>query len=127
MQNNGHMHRHGVGLFGWAILGLVVLLVVGVFVAPFLWGGYYGMMSPNMAGYPAPFFGWFFWPIGAFFFIFIIFGISRWLFFPWGRGYYGGRWQRYGAPEEILRRRYARGEITKEQFDQMMRDLEQHS
>jgi uncharacterized membrane protein len=25
--------------------------------------------------------------------------------------------------EEILRQRYARGEITKEQFDQMLRDL----
>ncbi len=29
-------------------------------------------------------------------------------------------------PVRILRERYARGEITKEQFDQMMRDLRRH-
>ncbi|HVH15745.1 MAG TPA: SHOCT domain-containing protein [Candidatus Angelobacter sp.] len=27
----------------------------------------------------------------------------------------------------MLRERYARGEITKEQFDQMTRDLQQHN
>jgi putative membrane protein len=35
--------------------------------------------------------------------------------------------QRTGAlesPAEILKRRYARGEITKEQFEQMRRDVE---
>ena len=43
---------------------------------------------------------------------------------PWG-GYYG----RYGSEEEretameILRRRYAKGEITKEQFEQMKKDI----
>lgn len=126
MQNDSLTHRHGVGLFGWAIFALVALLVVGIFVGPFLWGGYYGMMGPNTT-YPGPYMGWFFWPFGAFFIFFIIFIALRFLWFPWGRGYYGGRWQRYGAPEEILRRRYARGEITKDQFDQMMRDLEQHA
>ena len=30
-------------------------------------------------------------------------------------------------PVRILRQRYARGEITKEQFDQMMRDLDRSS
>lgn len=81
------------------------------------------MMGPNMV-YPGPYMGWFFWPFGAFFILFVIFIAFRWLWFPWGRGYYGGRWQRFGAPEEILRRRYARGEITKDQFDQTMRDLD---
>lgn len=28
------------------------------------------------------------------------------------------------SPTEILKKRYARGEITKEQFDQMRRDIE---
>ncbi len=28
-----------------------------------------------------------------------------------------------GSPAEILKRRYARGEITKEEYDQMRRDL----
>ncbi len=76
-------------------------------------------------GYPG--FGWFFFPFGFFFIFFIIFAVSRLFFWPWGwgwrRGYY---WNHYGDAHEILRQRYARGEITKEQFDQMMRDLEQH-
>jgi putative membrane protein len=43
--------------------------------------------------------------------------------FSWG-GYYG----RYGEEEketamEILRRRYARGEISKEQYEQMKKDM----
>jgi putative membrane protein len=126
MQNDYPTHRHGMGIFGWAVLALVALIVVGVFVSPFLWG-YAGMTMPANGTYPMfPFFGWFFWPFGIFIFLFLIFGVSRLFWSPWGRGYNGGRWQRWGAPEEILRRRYARGEITKDQFDQMMRDLEQH-
>lgn len=32
-----------------------------------------------------------------------------------------------GTPLEILRRRYAKGEITKDQFDEMRKNLDQHS
>lgn len=35
------------------------------------------------------------------------------------------RWRDMQDPVFILKQRYARGEITKEQFDQMMRDLSQ--
>ncbi len=73
--------------------------------------------------YPHPFFGFIF-PFG-FLLFFLIFFVFRWLLFPWKRGYYG-HWYHGGGAEEILRQRYARGEITKEQFDQMMRDLEQN-
>ncbi len=43
---------------------------------------------------------------------------------PWLRRWFGGQGPAIGAPEEpaageILRRRYARGEITREQFDEM--------
>jgi uncharacterized membrane protein len=47
---------------------------------------------------------------------------------PWnhrmgcGMGGMGGMGGSIDA-EEILRRRYARGEITKEQYDQMLRDI----
>ncbi|OGD55932.1 hypothetical protein A3K78_04700 [Candidatus Bathyarchaeota archaeon RBG_13_52_12] len=47
---------------------------------------------------------------------------------PWnhrmgcGMGGMGGMGGSMDA-EEILRQRYARGEVTKEQFDQMLRDL----
>ncbi|MFL6308369.1 MAG: SHOCT domain-containing protein [Nitrososphaera sp.] len=40
----------------------------------------------------------------------------------WGEGYYS-----YGYPnrdaESVLKERYAKGELTKEQFEQMMLDL----
>lgn len=47
-------------------------------------------------------------------------------FFCSCRGYHWGR-HGYGMPDHArheLRRRYASGEITKKQFDKMMRDLE---
>jgi len=81
-------------------------------------------------GYPF-FGGWFFWPIGIFFFLIFLFFVARVMFWGWG----GGGWRHrysygygygYGDAHEILRQRYARGEISKEQFDQMTRDLEQH-
>lgn len=85
--------------------------------------------------YPAgmmPYYGgWyffpFFFPFGFLFFFFIIFALGRLLFWPWGWGWRRGYWHHHDGAGEILRERYAKGEITKEQFDQMMRDLEQHS
>jgi uncharacterized membrane protein len=55
--------------------------------------------------------------------IFIVLFVARLLFWRSRRG----RMRRYWRQDEsfrILRERYARGEITKEQFDQMLRDLE---
>jgi uncharacterized membrane protein len=43
---------------------------------------------------------------------------------PWGAG---RRWRYMQDPVYILKQRYARGEITKEQFDQMMKDLAQQA
>ncbi|MBI3022688.1 MAG: SHOCT domain-containing protein [Thaumarchaeota archaeon] len=68
-----------------------------------------------------PFFGF----IWGFFGIFILFFILKWLFWPWGWGYHRGYW-RGDSARQILRERYAKGEITKEQFEQAIRDLEQH-
>jgi len=64
-------------------------------------------------------------------FFFVIFFVVRSLFWGlgWGWGWRGGysrsywRGQGYGSATEILRQRYAKGEINKDQFDQMMRDL----
>jgi uncharacterized membrane protein len=77
--------------------------------------------------------GYGFFPFGFFFalfFIFVAFGVVRWLFFPWRWGYsrrYWGRGWAYGdRAYYVLRERYARGEITKNQYDQMMRDLQPH-
>ncbi len=70
--------------------------------------------------------------IWSLFGLFFVFWIFRWVFWGggwgwgWGWGYRGRYWRRYDRAVAILRERYAKGEITKEQFDQMMRDLEQH-
>ncbi len=78
-------------------------------------------------------YGYGFFPFGflfPLFFIFIAFFVVRWLFFPWRWGYsrsYWGGWAYGDRAYYILRERYARGEITKDQYDQMMRDLQQHN
>lgn len=42
-----------------------------------------------------------------------------------GRG--GRRWREYRDPaEDIVRQRYARGEISKEEFDRLLQDLRSH-
>jgi putative membrane protein len=56
--------------------------------------------------------------------------VARWFFWPWrggggGGGYYSYPHQQRVDAESIVRERYAKGEITKEQFEQMLRDLRQ--
>ena len=109
--------------FLWVIVALAILAAV-VFIGTIVFNGSF---YPNGAMYYGhPWFGWWFFPFG-FFFLFIF------LFFIFRVAFWGGGWRRrywygygYGDAREILRQRYARGEITKEQFDQMNRDLEQH-
>lgn len=111
---------------GWVIGGLVILLLAGLLVVTLL----YGLAGRPFTYYPFPFF---FFPFGFLSFFFVIFFVVRALFwgFGWGwgwrggysRGYWRGQGYYYGDATEILRQRYARGEINKEQFDQMMRDL----
>jgi len=119
--------RHRRGLMGWVIGGLVILLLAGLFVVPLLYG-----LPMRPYAYPFPFF---FFPFGFLMFFFVIFFVVRVLF--WGRGwgwgwrggYSRGYWSGqgyYGDATEILKQRYARGEISKDQFDQMMRDLKAH-
>ena len=106
-------------VFAWPFLGFLV--VIGLVTAVSLVA--YAIRPPGTGFVFFPFFG-FGW--GFFLLFFLFFWGMRW-WFGWG---WGGRG--YGRPygwhhddaHEILRARYARGEITKEQFDQMMRDLE---
>lgn len=108
----------------WIRVGFLV--VFAVFVAAMI---YYMFNAPTTVMPAGPFywfpFGW----IWIFFGFFLFFGLLRWAFFPWGRGY--RRWYGYGyqgrqnEAYHILRERYARGEITKDQYDSMMRDLYQ--
>ena len=92
-------------------------ILAGSILRPFY---YPGMMMPYYG------FGWFFFPFGFIFFLIIVFAIGRLLFWPWAGGWRRGYWYHHDEAAEILRQRYARGEITKEQFAQMMKDLEQH-
>lgn len=47
--------------------------------------------------------------------------LVRWL---WGQGRPGPEGVIADPPLEILKRRYARGEVSKEEFDRMKKDLE---
>ena len=104
---------------------LAVLTLVGVSIATYL---YHFATSTTVPTMPLPRFFPFGWLWGLFF-IFIAFWLVRLLFLPWRWGWhYGRRYWRYGdSAYYILRERYARGEITREQFEEMMRDLQQHS
>ncbi len=110
----------------WVGVGVVVV-VVGLFA--FLTGLYSNGTATPSPAYYAPFFPIGFPWVGGIFSLFFLFWAVSWFFRPWGWGWgyrrrYG--WWRYDGASQILRERYAKGEISKEQFDQMMRDLEMH-
>ena len=65
-------------------------------------------------------FGWIWIPF-ALFFLFLAF---RWIFWPWGWGYRSGYWTGDDA-YYILKKRFTKGEITREQFERMSRDLQE--
>jgi putative membrane protein len=100
-------------IVAWGIVGLIV--VIGVSIALSF---YYVPTRLGHSYYPfLPFhFGW----PGGIFLILIVFLVARWFFWPWRAVY------RYphSSAESILKERYAKGEITREQFEQMMHDIE---
>jgi putative membrane protein len=111
----------------WGIVAFVIVAIALVAI-------FHYVVSPVMMPVRGYYYGdfWPFFPLGIvgfFIFLFLIFGVLRWVFWGWGwrRWGYGGYGGYYADPKQILKRRYARGEITKDQFEQMMRDLEEHS
>jgi putative membrane protein len=103
----------------WVLLP--VLLVVALAAVVIGASSYFNAATPGAYGWwPGAPFGWFiFIPL-----FFIAFFALR--FFWWGR--WGGHgWYYQGdSATQVLRERFARGEITKEQFEQMRRDLAQN-
>jgi putative membrane protein len=103
---------------------LVPVLGVGAIIALVALSFFYGAHVVGVY----PWSGWWF-PFGWFIFIpviFLVFFAFRWIFRGrwWGGGWY---YRQYGDPAlEILKERFARGEITKDQFEQMAKDLEEH-
>ena len=112
-------------IVGWGII--VLIAIIGISIAL----SFYFAPRP-LGGFHYPFFfpfhfGW----LGAIFLIFIVLLIARWFFWPWrgGRmgeeGYYSSPHQQRLDAASIVKERYAKGEITKEQYEQMLRDLRQ--
>src|SRR5947209_1142759 len=101
----------GVGKYvAWGLLGLIIL--VGVSIATsliFFSSRSYGSFYPLF-----PIFPFHFGLIGGIFFIFIIFLVARLLFWPWRRYNLNSYSQERGDTHNILRERYAKGEITRE-------------
>src|SRR5712664_3872155 len=118
-QHEWNRPRH---FFVWGIFALVAVIVASVAVSAFL----FATRPAPVAGMYYPFF--FPFPLFFIFGIFAFFWNARWLIFPWrwGWGYRGRYWEYQDQSYSIIRERYAKGEITKEQFEQMMRDLQQH-
>lgn len=106
---------------------LLIILLLGAFLAVSLgWGGRYGwgMMGPGMMG------GWsgfsIVGPVFGMILMGLIIGGVVWLMQTQRSGEaqsWSGR-SAVESPLEIAKWRYAQGEITKEQFEDMKRDLE---
>ena len=114
----GHPRRW----IAWGFIGLLVLFGVGIAASLIL----FALRGSGSSFGFFPFFGFGFGWIFFFLFFLFFWGMRWWG--GWGGGWYGRPYWRYrDDAHAILRTRYARGEITKEQFEQMMRDLEQHA
>lgn len=87
--------------------------------------GYYGGagMMGGWMGFPMLFM------IPIMLIVLVVIGYIIWRGFGWEGGCCGGHSGHYASDEEgetameILRRRYAKGEITKEQYEQMKKDI----
>jgi putative membrane protein len=117
-----------IAIIAIAIAVAVILMAVFAYFAsrnPYSgYNGYYGGMMGGFGG-----FGMLFMiPIGLV--ALIIIGYAIWRGFGWGGGCCGsGHYGHYASHDErenameILRLRYARGEISKEQYEQMKKDI----
>ena len=107
-------------IIGGIIVGLLVV-IPGVFGLFSGWQGYgYGMMNPGMMGG----FGW-----GGFMGIgmLVFWGLVIWGIVALARGVSSsgntGHPLQTDSALEVLKRRYARGEITREEFENIKKDL----
>ena len=109
----------------WGVFGLIILIAASIIASLLFFG-------PRTSGTFYPFFPVFFFPfhfgwlIGGIFIILVFFLIARWFFLPWRNENTSGSYQQHSDGNSacnILKERYAKGEITKEQFEQMMLDL----
>ena len=114
------------GFIAWGVFGLIILVAVSI-IASLLF------LGPRASGTFYPFFPAFFffpfhfgWLVGGIFLILVFFLIARWVFLPWRNGNTSSSYRQPSgdnSARNVLKERYAKGEITKEQFEQMMLDL----
>ena len=99
----------------WILAGILILTLLVLGLASAIYGLYLGQAPFHYGFYPFFGFGWLL--------IIILFAgfVLRLVFRPWRRGR-----GRFDPAIQALRERYARGDITKEQFMQMVRDLREH-
>ncbi|HZY69458.1 MAG TPA: SHOCT domain-containing protein [Thermoplasmata archaeon] len=116
------MEPHRSRGYFWVVPTVFFAILLGLFVT---W------IVANVTGFGvlAPFAHptLFFFPFGFFLFLLFVFFIFRWAWWGAGWGWYGHRrWYRYDGynPRDIVQERYARGEITRDQYTQMMADLD---
>ena len=114
--------------FHWLpiIIGVVFAVVAILLLLILFYPTTFGLSAPSGTYHYYPFGGLFI----VFFVVIVLFFIVRVSFWSvrssrYGRRYGGGAEQGYGPnrPAMIARMRYAKGEITREQYDQIMRDL----
>ncbi len=101
---------------------VIAILIIVPLVFGLTWGGQYGgwgMMGPGMMGG----FGWW-WFMPIFFIIF--WGLVIWGIVALVRGLSGPRGydsSKTDSALEVLKKRYARGDISKEEFEDKKKDL----
>ena len=108
----------------WGVFGLIVLVGISIIASLLFFG-------PRSSGTFYPFFPTFFFPfhfgwLGGIFIVLVFFLLARWVFLPWRNGNTSSSHRQHhddNGAINILKERYAKGEITKEQFEQIMLDL----
>jgi putative membrane protein len=101
------------------LVAIVVIVVVGAFSMVGMMGGYGwgGMMGPGMMGQSG--IGWWMPVSGLIFLILLIVG-----WYPVFGGYHKPAQVSGSSAIEILKERYAKGEISEEQYQKMKKELE---
>lgn len=104
----------------WIAVGVAALVVLVLLALPFLMMGGFGGMG-GMMGIPAMGIGWIVMVLFVLLLVLGVVALVAWLARGAGTGDGRGGTDR---PLDILQRRYARGEITREEYERTRADLE---